>query len=165
MNWRASPLSQQHQVDVDFRVELGRQERIRRIVVLGNQHTRAGVIRRELVIRTGQPLSQDNVAESQSHLYELGMFNQVQIAPQDLPGSETEKTVLVAVDESAAVDAWGMAEGSKSKGWAAITRRVPSKPALASRWTFAASMSADAIKPILCGAGYRTSTPAWERVT
>jgi len=100
VNWRASPLSQQHQVDVDFRVELGRQERIRRIVVLGNQHTRAGVIRRELVIRTGQSLSQDNVAESQSHLYELGMFNQVQIAPQDLPGSETEKTVLVAVDEA-----------------------------------------------------------------
>ncbi len=100
VNWRASPLSEQHQVDVDFRVELGKQERIRRIVVLGNQHTRAGVIRRELAIRTGQPLSQDNVAESQSHLYELGMFSQVQIAPQDLPSSETEKTVLVAVDET-----------------------------------------------------------------
>ena len=100
VNWSASPLSEQHQVDVDFRVELGRQERIRRIVVLGNQHTRAGVIRRELAIRTGQPLSQDNVAESQSHLYELGMFSQVQIAPQDLPSSETEKTVLVAVDET-----------------------------------------------------------------
>ena len=100
VNWSASPLSEQHQVDVDFRVELGRQERIRRIVVLGNQHTRAGVIRRELAIRTGQPLSQDDVAESQSHLYELGMFSQVQIAPQDLPSSETEKTVLVAVDET-----------------------------------------------------------------
>jgi len=28
------------------------------------------------------------------------MFNQVQIAPQDLAGSETEKTVLAAVDEA-----------------------------------------------------------------
>jgi outer membrane protein assembly complex protein YaeT len=100
VNWQASPLSGQHQVDVNFSVELGRQERIRRIVVLGNQHTRAGVIRHELVIRQAQPLSQDNVAESQSHLYELGMFSQVQIAPQDLPSSETEKTVLVAVDET-----------------------------------------------------------------
>ena len=100
VNWHASPVSEQHQVDVDFHIELGRQERIRHIVVMGNEHTRLGIIRRELAIHQGQPLSQDNVAESQSHLYELGMFSQVQIAPQDVPSSETEKTVLVAVDES-----------------------------------------------------------------
>jgi outer membrane protein assembly complex protein YaeT len=100
VSWRTSPVNEQHQVDLDFRIELGSQERIRRIVVLGNEHTRLGVIRRELVIHQGQPLSQDNVADSQSRLYELGMFSQVQIAPQDLPSSETEKTVLVAVEES-----------------------------------------------------------------
>jgi outer membrane protein assembly complex protein YaeT len=100
VSWRTSPVNEQHQVDLDFRIELGRQERIRRIVVLGNEHTRLGIIRRELVIHQGQPLSQDNVADSQSRLYELGMFSQVQIAPQDLPSSETEKTVLVAVEES-----------------------------------------------------------------
>ena len=100
VNWRSSPVNEQHQVDVDFHIELGRQERIRRIVVVGNQHTHLGIIRRELAIRRGQPLSQDNVAESQSRLYGLGMFSQVQIAPQDVPDSETEKTVLVGVDES-----------------------------------------------------------------
>ena len=100
VNWQASPVSAQHQVDVDFRIELGLQERIRRIVVVGNEHTRLGVIRRELVIHPGQPLSQGNVADSQSHLYGLGMFSQVQIAPQDLSSSETHKTVLVAVEES-----------------------------------------------------------------
>jgi len=100
VSWRTSPVNEQHQVDLDFRIELGRQERIRRIVVLGNKHTRLGVIRRELVIHQGHPLSQDNVADSQRRLYELGVFNQVQIAPQDLPSSETEKTVLVAVEES-----------------------------------------------------------------
>jgi outer membrane protein assembly factor BamA len=76
------------------------QERIQRIVVLGNDHTRLGVIRRELVIRQGQSLSQDNVADTQRQLYDLGMFNQVQIATQDQTSSETEKTVLVAVEES-----------------------------------------------------------------
>jgi outer membrane protein assembly complex protein YaeT len=100
VSWHASPVNEQHQVDLDFRIELGKQERIKRIVVLGNEHTRLGVIRRELVIHQGQPLSQDNVADSQSRLYELGIFNQVQIAPQDLPNSQTEKTVLVAVEES-----------------------------------------------------------------
>src|SRR5208283_1912963 len=100
VSWRTSPVNKQHQVDLEFLIEPGKQERIRQIVVLGNGHTRLGVIRRELVIHQGQPLSQDNVANSQSRLYELGMFNQVQIAPQDLPSSETEKTVLVAVEES-----------------------------------------------------------------
>jgi outer membrane protein assembly complex protein YaeT len=100
VTWHASPINEQHQVDLDFRIELGRQERIRRIVVLGNEHTRLGVIRRELVIHPGQPLSQDNVADSQRRLYELGMFRQVQIATQDQPSSETEKSVLVAVEES-----------------------------------------------------------------
>ena len=100
VNWQASPLNERHQVDVSFIVEMGMQERIRRIIVVGNQHTRLGVIRRELVIHPGQPLSQDNVSDSQSRLYRLGMFSQVQIAPQDLPSAETDKTVLVAVDES-----------------------------------------------------------------
>ena len=100
VNWETSPVQGRHQVDVNFHITLGEQERIHRVVVVGNQHTRLGVIRRELVIHPGQPLSQDNVADSQSRLYRLGMFSQVQIAPQDLPSTETEKTVLVAVEES-----------------------------------------------------------------
>jgi outer membrane protein assembly complex protein YaeT len=100
VNWHASPANEQHQVDLEFLIEPGKQERIQRIVVLGNNHTRLGVIRRELLIQQGQSLNQDNVADSQRQLYELGTFNQVQIAPQDVPSSETEKTVLVAVEES-----------------------------------------------------------------
>jgi outer membrane protein assembly complex protein YaeT len=100
VSWHASPVHEQHQVDLEFLVEPGKQERIQRIVVLGNEHARLGVIRRELLIRQGQPLNQDNVADSQRRLYELGMFNQVQIATQDQTSSETKKTVLVAVEES-----------------------------------------------------------------
>jgi outer membrane protein assembly complex protein YaeT len=100
VSWQASPPDEQHRVDLEFRIELGKQERIQRIVVLGNEHTRPGVIRRELVIRPGQPLSQDKVADSQRRLYEVGTFNQVQIVTQDQSSSEAERTVLVAVEES-----------------------------------------------------------------
>jgi outer membrane protein assembly complex protein YaeT len=100
VSWRASPLNGPHQVDLEFLIEPGKQERIQRIVVLGNDHTRLGVIRRELRIRQGQSLNQDNVADTQRQLYDLGMFNQVQIATQDQASSETKKTVLVAVEES-----------------------------------------------------------------
>jgi outer membrane protein assembly factor BamA len=40
------------------------------------------------------------VLESQRRLYNLGIFNQVQITPQDQPASDTEKTLLVGLEES-----------------------------------------------------------------
>jgi len=100
VSWHVSPPNEQHQVDLEFLIEPGEQEQIQRVVVVGNDYTRVGVIRRELLIHQGQTLNQDNIADSQRRLYELGVFNQVQIAPQDVPSSETEKTVLVAVEES-----------------------------------------------------------------
>jgi outer membrane protein assembly complex protein YaeT len=89
----------EHRVDLVYRIEPGPQERIHRIVVLGNQHTRTGVIRRELVIHNGEPLSQGALLDSQRQLYEMGVFNQVQITSQDPRGSEANKTILVGVEE------------------------------------------------------------------
>jgi outer membrane protein assembly complex protein YaeT len=100
VNWHSTPVSNQHQVDLDFSIELGLQSRIRRVVVLGNEHTRLGVIRRELAIRDGQPLRQDKLIDSRNRISGLGVFNQVQTGTQDVARSETDKTVLVAVEES-----------------------------------------------------------------
>ena len=55
---------------------------------------------RELLIHDGEPVSQERRAESQRRLYDLGIFNQVQITPQDQPASDTEKTLLVGLEES-----------------------------------------------------------------
>ena len=100
VNWRATPVASAQQVDLDYQIEPGPQERIQRVVVLGNQHTRTRIIHRELVIGNDQPLSQSALLESQRRLYELGIFNQVQIATQDQPGTEAARTVLVNVEES-----------------------------------------------------------------
>jgi outer membrane protein insertion porin family len=100
VNWNASPASSAHQVDVAYQIELGLQERIQHVVVIGNEHTREGTIRRELTFRSGDPLRQSSILESQRRLYDLGTFNQVQIATED-PGSlETRRTVLVNVEEA-----------------------------------------------------------------
>ena len=55
---------------------------------------------RELLIHDGEPISQSAVLESQRRLYDLGIFNQVQITPQEQPASDTEKTLLVGLEES-----------------------------------------------------------------
>jgi len=87
------------QVDVTFEIHPGAQERIRGIVVLGNQHTRTRLIRHELAIHNREPLNQTALLDSQRHLYEMGVFNQVQIAEQDQRGADPNKTILVGVEE------------------------------------------------------------------
>ena len=41
-SWRTTPAKTAHQVDLEFQVVPGAQDRIQRIVVLGNEHVRLG---------------------------------------------------------------------------------------------------------------------------
>jgi len=99
-SWRETPAESAHQVDLEFHIEPGAQDRIQRIVILGNEHARPGLVNRELLIHEGEPISQSAVLESQRRLYNLGIFNQVQITPQEGSGSDTGKTLLVGLEES-----------------------------------------------------------------
>ena len=98
-DWSASSTAA-HAVDLRFRIEAGLEEKIRRVVVLGNEHTREGIIRRELAIHPGEPLRQGESLETQRRLYDLGTFSSVQIAAEDPQAPETAKTVLVHVEEA-----------------------------------------------------------------
>jgi outer membrane protein assembly factor BamA len=99
-SWRTTPAKSAQQMDLEFQIVPGAQERIQHIVVLGNEHVRPGLVNRELRIHDGEPISQSAVLESQRRLYDLGIFNQVQITPQEEPSSDTEKTLLVGLEES-----------------------------------------------------------------
>lgn len=98
--WKASPPSPERDVDLEYEIQPGTQERIQRVILMGNEHTREKIIRRFVPFKTGEPLRQSDVYESQRKLYDLGIFNQVQIAPQDPQSPETQKTVLVRLEES-----------------------------------------------------------------
>jgi len=100
VSWQASPVSSSDQVSLQYQIALGRKETIRQVLVGGNKHTRAGIVRRELTLRAGDSLSQSQLLESQRRLYSLGVFNQVQIASQNPEGTETARTVLVNVEEA-----------------------------------------------------------------
>ena len=41
-NWRTTPAKSAHQVDLEFQIVPGAQDRIQHIVVLGNEHVRLG---------------------------------------------------------------------------------------------------------------------------
>jgi outer membrane protein assembly complex protein YaeT len=100
VTWNASPPTADNAVDLEYNIQPGPQEKIQRVILLGNEHTRAGIIHRNIAFKAGEPLRQSDIYESQRKLYDLGVFNQVQISPQDPQSPETEKTLLVRVEES-----------------------------------------------------------------
>lgn len=97
-----------HQMSVSYEIHPGAGEKVARVVVLGNQHTRTGVINRQITLKPGNPLSQAQVYESQRRLYDLGLFSSVQITPMNPAGAEPDKTVLVNVREA---DRWTLGYG------------------------------------------------------
>src|SRR6266567_1797662 len=64
----------------------GQQVHTRHVLITGYDHTRQGVIRREVQVKPAAPLREGQVVDSQRRLYNLGVFNRVTIAPQNLTG-------------------------------------------------------------------------------
>jgi len=87
-------------VTVVYRIEEGPQIRVRRILLTGYEHTRPGVIRREVRVKPEAPLREGEVVESQRRLYNLGVFNRVTIQPQNPNGTDTNKDIVVLVEEA-----------------------------------------------------------------
>lgn len=82
-------------------VREGEQSRVDRVLITGNDRTSPDVIRRELRLRPGDPLSADAMIESQQRLSQLGLFRRVRIT--DLPRSGTSaRDLLVTVEEAPA---------------------------------------------------------------
>ena len=87
-------------VGLRYHIAEGRQVRVARVLLSGYEHTRQGVISREVGIRAGEPLSEGAIVETQRKLYNLGIFSRVSIAPQNPEGNSAEKTLVVMVDEA-----------------------------------------------------------------
>jgi outer membrane protein insertion porin family len=86
--------------DVTFAIQEGEQFFVDHVMVGGLDHTRGYVVQREIQVSPGQPLSQQDLLSTQSKLYNLGLFSQVDTAVQNPGGSDPQKNVLVQVEEA-----------------------------------------------------------------
>ena len=93
-------IEQADAVRLMYHIQEGPQTRVGRILISGYEHTRPGVIRREVHIKVGEPLREGDVVESQRRLYNLGIFNRVTIEPQNPSGTDPEKDIAVLVEEA-----------------------------------------------------------------
>jgi outer membrane protein insertion porin family len=87
-------------VRLKYHITEGPQELVAKVLLSGYEHTRPGVISRQVGIKPGEPLSEGTVVETQRKLYNLGIFSRVSIAPQNPDGADEKKTVVVMVDEA-----------------------------------------------------------------
>jgi outer membrane protein insertion porin family len=95
-----NPSPDKARVDLEYVIDEGSREYVRHIFVDGLEHTRRGIVNRELQVRDGAPLSQAGLLDTQRHLYDLGIFNRVTVAVQNPDGLEAERNVLVYLEEA-----------------------------------------------------------------
>jgi outer membrane protein assembly complex protein YaeT len=85
---------------VTFTIHEGTRQSVARVLVGGLNYTKPFVVQRELQIDHGDALSPIAMLQTQQSLYNLGLFSQVDTAVQNPTGSESEKNVLVQVEEA-----------------------------------------------------------------
>ena len=86
--------------DVTYTIQEGERFTVNRVMVAGTEHTRDYVLQRELQVHAGDPLSQQDLLSTQTRLYDLGIFSQVDTAVQNPEGTDPQKNVLVQVQEA-----------------------------------------------------------------
>ena len=94
------PSSQPNREDVTYTIQEGERFTVNRVMVAGTEHTRDYVVQRELQVREKEPLSQQDLLSTQTRLYDLGIFSQVDTAVQNPEGTDPQKNVLVQVQEA-----------------------------------------------------------------
>jgi len=113
------------EASVTLRVAPGPRTLVDRLVIAGLEDTREEVVRRELLLKEGEPLGLQKLLESQRRLGALGLFQSVRITEVD-PESVDHRSVVVSAEEAPRTTiAYGVgsAERDLFRGSIEVTRR------------------------------------------
>ena len=87
-------------VDLQFTIHEGPQILIDHVLIVGNERTQRETILREVQLKSGQPLSQQQEDETRTRLTALGLFRRVDISYLQLPGERLHRDVVITVEEA-----------------------------------------------------------------
>jgi outer membrane protein assembly complex protein YaeT len=87
-------------MDVVYKLTEGTQVFVDRVLISGLNHTKPWIVTRELDIHDDDPLNQSAMLSTQTRLYDLGIFNEIDIAAQNPDGQAPAKNVLLQVEEA-----------------------------------------------------------------
>ncbi len=89
-----------NRMDVTMTITEGQQFFVDQVLVSGLVHTRPHIVQRRIRVKAGSPLSQEDILGTQTALYDLGIFSQVDTAVQNPDGTDPSKNVLVDLHEA-----------------------------------------------------------------
>jgi outer membrane protein assembly factor BamA len=96
------PIEQQpHRLAVTYEINEGPRVQTATLVTLGRKDTKQKLINRETAqIRTGTPLKEQDLMQSESQLYTTGVFDWAQVDPRRQITTQTKEDVLTKVHEA-----------------------------------------------------------------
>ena len=85
---------------VGYTIQEGRQVFVDRILASGLRYTKPGIVRRQYQLGPKEPLSQSRMLDTQRRLYDLGVFNAVNLAVQNPDGDARYKDIFLQFEEA-----------------------------------------------------------------
>jgi len=86
------------------------------VVVRGNTYTKPSVVLRKSELDKGDPFSYTNIFEAQRNLYRLGIFQRVDVQPEQAGTSVASRNVVISVEEGKDVTVSGSLGVTKQSG-------------------------------------------------
>src|SRR5207253_2602278 len=84
---------------VDFPIVEGPEIKVDQVIVRGNTYTNSNVVLKQASIDRGDPFSYTSTLEAQRNLYRLGIFNRVDIQPEQVGTSVADRNIVISVEE------------------------------------------------------------------
>jgi outer membrane protein assembly complex protein YaeT len=89
-----------NRVNVRYQITEGERVYVDQVFVSGLEHTRPSIVNRDISLKPNDPLNQLSMVDSQRRLYDLGIFNQVDMAVQNPDGSAEHKNLVFQLTEA-----------------------------------------------------------------
>jgi outer membrane protein insertion porin family len=96
---RVEPSADKLSATVTYAIAEGPHIDVDEVIVRGNTYTDRDVILRRSGIDAGDPFSYTRMLEAQRELYRLGIFNRVEVQPEQAQTSVADRDVVISVEE------------------------------------------------------------------
>lgn len=103
-------------VQIAYQITEGPRVTIDEVVVRGNSYTESDLVLRKAELEKGEPFSYRQLLEAQRNLYRLGIFQRVDLLPQQAGTSLSTRDIVIQVEEGNALTVSGSLGYSTEEG-------------------------------------------------
>ena len=86
-------------VHIQYTIDPGPVFNVNNVRIRGNQSTKTGIIEKEIAIRSGDMFRLSKIVETQTNLFETGLFREAEVLPTNLSRDDQSVDILVRVVE------------------------------------------------------------------